>query len=327
MEVVEGRIVRRGVLWFALSVLTISTLAGTFAFGANAASFSSQPASPRTSGESLSWLFQSSQSASGPYGWIAYKFDEEPWIRCSGKKSLTLTDVPEGQHQLSIADDINISNWSGRGLGSSSFVQPCYMSPSPDPFYPVTSSTVVVDKSPPVVPVPDISVDGLTAVFSVTPTDEYTTVRYIDWTFGDGGFDSTNNQHVLHTYPQSGTYSGKVKATDELGHSAETSFSVTVKGPDPDPVEPDPPVEGGDEAPWVYLTSIKVKKAKKQAVIRFKAGGEGVSTTCGLVGRRLKKCKSPVTLRFPKRGKKYRAVVRATNANGQSSRARVTVRM
>jgi hypothetical protein len=304
------------------SVLATSIVAfGSWASVSSAAEVTFEPQSPRTSGDALYWSFKSSESASGPYGWTAYKLNDEPWTRCFPGSSLTKDIATEGRHELLVADDINLNNWNSRGLGSSSFTQPCYMADPPAPPGPYTRSEVVIDRSPPLLPEPEVYAVGLEVVFSAYPTDLYSQVNSIIWNFGDGTGDYSNQQFVLHTYPSSGTFNGSVTARDELGHATETPFSITVKDPTDANPEPEKPGEGENQL-QVRISSLKVKRRAKKVVVRFRSNSEGSSFRCGLAGRRLRTCRSPATIKLPKPGRSYQVVIRATSPEGKSTLAK-----
>lgn len=291
---------------------------GLWASMSEAAEVSVQPHSPRTTGDDLYWSIRSSQSASGPYGWTAYKFDDDPWTRCFSGSSLTKDIASEGRHELLVADDINLDNWNSRGLGFSSFTEPCRMVEPPNPLGPYTSSVVVIDRSPPLLPEPGAYAVGLEVAFSAYPTDLYSQVSSIVWNFGDGTGDYSDQQFVLHTYPSSGTYNGSVTARDEVGQSTETPFSITVKGPAAENPGPEEPGVGNGNL-RVRISSLKVKRRAKKVIVRFRSNSNDSSFRCGLAGRKLLPCRSPATVRLPNPGRSYQVVIRATSPIGKSA--------
>lgn len=213
---------------------------------AEAAVFTSKPPTLLGKGTtSISWGFKSSQAASGPYGWVAYKFSSDLyWTRCFQGTTLTLSNIPDGKHELLIADDVNTWNWSGRGLGSSSYVMSCYQTPPTAPFASGTSSSsVTIDTSPPAVPMPNIETSGLRVDFALSPSDALSDITSIRWDFGDASGISNNLTSVTHEYRSAGTFEGNVEVRDEAGNSATREFAVQVSAPQVSPPsKPDSPV-------------------------------------------------------------------------------------
>ena len=72
------------------------------------------------------------------------------------------------------------------------------------------------------------SVSGLTVAFTDTSTDADGSIASRAWSFGDGSSSTAANP--AKTYAASGTYTVKLKVTDNSGLSTTTSQSVTVSG-------------------------------------------------------------------------------------------------
>jgi serine protease len=72
------------------------------------------------------------------------------------------------------------------------------------------------------------STSGLTANFTDSSTDTYSggSITGHSWTFGDGGTSTATNPS--HTYAAQGSYTVTETVTDNLGHSASMSKSVSV---------------------------------------------------------------------------------------------------
>lgn len=64
------------------------------------------------------------------------------------------------------------------------------------------------------------------------------TVRVVEWTFGDGGRTTANDPHPRHTYGADGTYTVTVSIADDLGRTANASQRITVSTPAPIPPAP-----------------------------------------------------------------------------------------
>src|SRR5688500_20228569 len=60
----------------------------------------------------------------------------------------------------------------------------------------------------------------------------------INWDFGDGNEES-DEESVVHTFDEAGTYVVTATVIDSAGQTADGSIEITVEDPDPDP-DPDP---------------------------------------------------------------------------------------
>lgn len=65
--------------------------------------------------------------------------------------------------------------------------------------------------------IPPAGVVGKKLVFAVAPTDVWTTVRAVRWTFGDGA--SGSGRLTGHVYVRPGRYQARVTASDAFGHA------------------------------------------------------------------------------------------------------------
>lgn len=95
-----------------------------------------------------------------------------------------------------------------------------------------TTTTQVVTVSAPASQAPvasfKVGTTGLTAYFTDTSTDADGTIASRLWDFGDGSTSTYANP--AKTYAASGTYTVKLKVTDNSGLSTTTSQSVSVSG-------------------------------------------------------------------------------------------------
>jgi hypothetical protein len=60
----------------------------------------------------------------------------------------------------------------------------------------------------------------------VAPTDQWSAIPTINWTFGDGGTGA--GATVSHTYANAGTYTAGVTAVDAAGNSTSSQVAVTI---------------------------------------------------------------------------------------------------
>jgi hypothetical protein len=71
---------------------------------------------------------------------------------------------------------------------------------------------------------------GTAAQFSVPqPTDAFSSVASVSWSFGDGSAAATGAQ-VSHTFTKAGTFTVTVTATDAVGNATAKTLQVTVTG-------------------------------------------------------------------------------------------------
>ncbi|HUO71904.1 MAG TPA: PKD domain-containing protein [Solirubrobacteraceae bacterium] len=102
--------------------------------------------------------------------------------------------------------------------------------------FPVTSSPLGIsaafyDNTPPHVgPItgPTTGKTGTSVSFSIPqPTDGFSAVASISWSFGDGGA-AASAANVSHTFSSPGTFTVTVTATDAAGNAASTNAQITV---------------------------------------------------------------------------------------------------
>lgn len=140
---------RRGWLLAPLAlVLALTVLAINPAQGAGAY-FTSKPPSASSSGTGpFLWSFTS--GSSGLYGAVAYKLSTDiAWHRCTQVHNVTLANLPDGTYSMMIADDVDLDYAAAHGLYNSSFTQqPCKEQPPPEPFMPISVSSLVIDSTP-----------------------------------------------------------------------------------------------------------------------------------------------------------------------------------
>jgi hypothetical protein len=67
---------------------------------------------------------------------------------------------------------------------------------------------------------------GKRLAFSVSPTDVWSAVKSVRWTFGDGSF--TSSKVTSHVYTQAGRFTVQVTATDSAGHVRSLRRVVTI---------------------------------------------------------------------------------------------------
>ncbi|HEY0951630.1 PKD domain-containing protein [Nocardioides sp.] len=75
----------------------------------------------------------------------------------------------------------------------------------------------------------DTTVDGLTAAFASTSTDEDGTIVSHEWSFGDGA--TSTEEGPEHTYAEAGTYDVTLTVTDDHGATGTVTIPVTVAEP------------------------------------------------------------------------------------------------
>jgi PKD repeat protein len=205
---------------------------GLTANSAQAAEFTNTP------GESVfasgvgpfAWGFQSSESASGENGWVAYKLSTETtWHRCLQYGSAMLASLPDGTYTIEIADDLNVDWLNSHGLLESGFdtCGDASAAPAGTPSF----DTITIDSTPPSVGTPVVAVGGLTVQVSVQAGDAGTGIASYVWSFGDGFTDTTTAPEAEHTYLTAGTYTGSVVVTDGAGNQTQAAFTAVVAAP------------------------------------------------------------------------------------------------
>ncbi len=96
---------------------------------------------------------------------------------------------------------------------------------------PVGIGTAFYDNTPPIVGAitgPATVKTGVSASFSIPqPTDAFSTVRTISWSFGDGSAAATGLQ-VSHTFSKTGNFTVNVTATDAARNAANVTLPISV---------------------------------------------------------------------------------------------------
>src|SRR5205085_60238 len=62
------------------------------------------------------------------------------------------------------------------------------------------------------------------------PADAFSGPSSVSWNFGDGSAKTTGT-HVTHTFRTPGRFTVRITATDGVGNTSSTSFSVNVSAP------------------------------------------------------------------------------------------------
>jgi hypothetical protein len=132
--------------------------------------------------------------------------------------SQVISDPTRDTYDSPMALDSNGDAVAGLPLGSSGS--------------PLGVEAVVFDGAPPrlgTLTGPSSLLEGAKASFSVpTPTDAFSAVSPVKWSFGDGSAGSTGLA-VSHTFTRAGRFTVKATATDAAGNAATKSLVVTVK--------------------------------------------------------------------------------------------------
>jgi hypothetical protein len=213
---------RRARLAAALAAASI----GVTAFGATAqaATVTSQPPPyVKPSAGPFTWTFAPSV-AGAPVAWKLST--EAAWHRCTTDTSATFATLPEGVHSLSIADDDAACPSSDTG-------------PPPTPVRNALG-IVVVDGTPPVVPVPVVTPLAAQAfrIDASGASDALSGIASYTWISRDGIAPRSASRFITASYPI-GTSSGAVTVTDRAGNAATSGFSVTATAPPPPVLPPD----------------------------------------------------------------------------------------
>jgi PKD domain len=77
--------------------------------------------------------------------------------------------------------------------------------------------------------IPSDAATGTPTTFSVSPTDQITSVASTTWSFGDG--TTASGASVTHAFASPGTYSVSVTSTDASGNSTTQSGKITIATP------------------------------------------------------------------------------------------------
>jgi PKD repeat protein len=97
-----------------------------------------------------------------------------------------------------------------------------------------------------------VQVNGLTATFTDTSTDQGATINQWSWDFGDGV--KSTLQNPVHTYSAAGTYTVSEQVTDTLGKQNTKTAPVTVSAGGPQQILVNPSFE--DSTGWTLTAGV-----------------------------------------------------------------------
>jgi PKD repeat protein len=141
---------------------------------------------------------------------------------------------------------------------------------------------------------------------SADATDTWSDVDSVSFAFGDGR--SKTGDSVSHVYSTPGTYTVAVTATDSVGHSSQTTRTITIA---PAPVAP-PADDDGGEDPTDDEEDAPPPPRKKIAapIIEARLTGRTITLNARISVRKGKRCsgKAKATTRFGNRT--YRTTLR-----------------
>jgi hypothetical protein len=199
---------------------------------ASAAVFGLQPGPYSNSGAGpFQWSFSTSSDPNGPTGRVAYKLSTEPsWHRCGHDYPPRLSNLSDGVYTATIADDINLDWYAANGTAFSSMTQPCFDASPGAPNTPLTTSTLVVDSTPPIVGVPRVVSSDLDTLLSVDASDVTSGIQTVTWATGDGQV-SQGSTFLRHQYLGYGSWPASVTVSDNAGNSTTRSFPVVLTKP------------------------------------------------------------------------------------------------
>ncbi len=290
LAVVAHRRRRRAITRFILAVAASVALATPAV--SSAAVFTATPGDYTNSGAGpFEWRFQSSFPLDSSQGGVAYKLpNEQYWHRCSGPYGTrgTLEHLPEGTHDVLIADDVNVGYFVSIGQFYSGHTQPCQESPPQPPAGPVVRHTLTVDGTPPVVAAPRMTMSGAKVLVSVVAEDALAGVANIRWEMGDGYYiegDATQT-FASYSYLAPGSYNGSVTVADRAGNRTRQQFTAVVASRppvEPIPAAPAPivaapaptPTRTGVNAPQLTVAAERRQRiAKRRLRVRARCGSD-----------------------------------------------------
>src|SRR3954471_5433716 len=209
----------------AAALAAASMCAAAFAGSAQAATVTSHPPQyVKPSAGPFTWTFAPSV-AGAPVGWKLSS--ETAWHRCTTDTSATFATLPEGRYSFSVADDDPACSPSD--------------TTAPSTFITTTrgTSNVIVDGTPPVVPVPVVTALAPPSfrIETVGATDALSGIASYTWIERDGLAPRGPDRLPWFTaiYPV-GTFPGAVTVADRAGNAATQGVTVTSL---PTPVPPD----------------------------------------------------------------------------------------
>jgi hypothetical protein len=219
---------RRGKIAAALVAASVCVLG--VASAAQAATITAYPPAYAKPGTGpFTWTF----APSVPDTPVAWKLSSETaWHRCTTDTSATFASLPEGRYSLSVMDDTPDCADTDTGQ------------PVAPPLPPSRRPQLVVDGTPPVVPVPVVAVTGSPVpkvryvTITAPPSDALSGVASVLWNTGDGAqpLRGTTRGPFGWRYAL-GIFSGTVTVTDRAGNVASQPFTVNTLPP-PDLTRP-----------------------------------------------------------------------------------------